>query len=77
MMVTQDKYELPIMWSDTAAGLERMLGLSGGAVLRSIWKYEHQKIKGYPRYIRVVIEEDEDGQSLTCEEMAGKDPGDV
>lgn len=78
MMVTQDEYALPVVWAESAGELARILGIDRGSVLRSVYNYRHGRCKSlYPRYIKVEIEEGEDGQSLTCEEMAGEDSGDV
>lgn len=53
MIVTRDKYELPIAVEDSSVKLARRIGMSP-ATLRSCMA------KGYKGYCRVEIEEEED-----------------
>lgn len=54
MLVTQDKYELPLVVADSVAELARLTGQKRSSVASAI---THAKKKGFnSRYVKVVIE---------------------
>lgn len=54
MLVTQDKYELPLVVADTVAGLARMTGQKRSSIASAM---SHAKKKGFSsRYKKVVID---------------------
>lgn len=55
IMVTRDKYELPLAVADTAAELASMVGVTTNAVLSGISKTRKGKLKK-SRYIRVEVD---------------------
>ena len=55
IMVTRDKYELPLAVDDTAAELARMVGVTTNAVLSGISKARKGKLKK-AKYIRVEVD---------------------
>lgn len=56
MLVSNDKYELPLMIADSAAELSRRLHLSEGTVSSTI---SCDKKRGYRcRYVKVEIDDD-------------------
>lgn len=60
MLVSQDKYSLPLAIADSPRQLERMLGLRRGTVNRYLSRGREYKT---PRYVRVEIDwSDEDEQ---------------
>lgn len=54
MMVTGDKYQLPVYIADTAKELSKICGTSTNTIYSIVSKYKHGKIK-YPRFICVKI----------------------
>lgn len=58
MLVSNDKYELPLMIADSAAELSRRLHLSEGTVSSTI---SCDKKRGYRcRYVKVEIDDDDE-----------------
>lgn len=57
MLITQDKYELPLAVADTSEELSKMLGLSSSAVASSICRAKQSGRKC--RYIEVRIDEND------------------
>ncbi len=55
MLVTQDKYELPLMVADTATELARKLGLSKDSVASAICKAKKDGRKC--KYVRVELDD--------------------
>ena len=55
MMVSNDKYELPLCVCDTAHELARKVGLSENYVYNAVWKGRHGLRKS--RIIRVDVDE--------------------
>lgn len=54
MLVTQDKYELPLVVADTVAELAKLTGQKRSSVASAI---SHAKKKGFSsRYVEVVID---------------------
>lgn len=54
MLVTSDKYELPLIVTDTMAELARLTGQKRSSVASAI---SHSKKKGFKsRYIKVIID---------------------
>ena len=45
MMVTKDKYELPLAVADTAAELSRMVGCDNSHISRTIREFENNAVK--------------------------------
>lgn len=58
MMVTNDKYELPIAVADNAHELADMLGIKHGTVHSLMWRARKLHIKC--QYIKVEIDEEEE-----------------
>lgn len=59
MMVTQDKYSLPLDFDTNACRLARRLGLERTAVLKYLSEVKSGRLKTeYPRYVRVEVDED-------------------
>ena len=58
MMVTMDKYELPIAVADSAAELARIVGTSKNSIDSAVSRYYSGKIKT-SSYRRIRISEDE------------------
>ena len=60
MMVSKDKYELPLMVEDTMKGLARRAGVSSSTVVHSITNARTRGTKS--QYIEICMEEgDPDG----------------
>lgn len=57
MMVSKDKYELPLAVADSVRELAEMTGGKENSIRTFITKYEHGAIKN-SRYRRVDIDED-------------------
>lgn len=54
MLVSQDKYELPLVVADTVAELAKLTGQKRSSVASAI---SHSKKKGFSsRYVKVVID---------------------
>lgn len=54
MLVTQDKYELPLVVADSVAELAKLTGQKRSSVASAI---SHAKKKGFnSRYIRVIVD---------------------
>lgn len=54
MLVTQDKYELPLVVADTVAELAKLTGKKRSSVASAI---SHAKKKGFSsRYVKVVLD---------------------
>lgn len=78
MQVTEDKYSLPIVIADTSEELARKCGVKLNTIHHYISLFASGKKHGFPKYIRVVLrEEDLDEQNSGCEAAAGPDSGDV
>lgn len=56
MLVTADKYELPMLLASSAAELAKMCGVSKNTVFVEAWRYE-QRMRERSRYVRVKLEE--------------------
>lgn len=54
LMVTKDKYELPLAVADTSAELERMLGLREKSIIKQI--YKAKKANRKCQYIKVEVD---------------------
>lgn len=61
MQVTEDRYSLPIVIADTSRELAEKCGVKHNTVRHNISLHESGVYKGYPKYIRVILEDDEDG----------------
>lgn len=59
MMVSKDKYELPLAVADSAPQLAEMVGVSVNSIFSSYSCYIHGKHK-FSRYRKVEIEEVDD-----------------
>lgn len=59
MMVSKDKYELPIAVADNVRELAEMTGGSENSIRSFISKYEHGDIKN-SRYRKVVVDDEQD-----------------
>ena len=54
MLVTQDKYELPLVVADTVAELARLTGQKRSSVASAI---THAKKKGFSsKYVKVILD---------------------
>lgn len=60
MQVTKDRLSLPLIVRDTSAELAAACGISRTAVSSYISHFESGRDKGYPRYIRVIVEDEDD-----------------
>lgn len=60
MRVTADKYSLPIVIADTGRELARKCAVKSNTVFHHISLHESGRAKGYPKYIRVVLEGEDD-----------------
>ena len=59
MEITKDKYELPVAVADSEAALARMVGVKKNCISQCI---AHTKKRGGKcKYIKVVLEDEEDG----------------
>lgn len=57
MLVSMDKYELPLAVADSASQLARMVGANRNTIFTSIYQ---ARTKGYrSKYVKVEIEEDD------------------
>ena len=56
MLVTNDKYELPIAVADSAADLARMLGINANTIYSAVCRTD--KLGYWSRYVRVEVEDD-------------------
>ena len=61
MQVTADRYSLPIVVADSSRELAMKCGVKHNTVRHNISMHESGRYKGYPKYIRVILEDDEDG----------------
>ena len=59
MLVSQDKYELPLIVALSAAELARKCGVNKYTIIGQILRYEQGKIHR-SRYVRVEIDEEEE-----------------
>lgn len=59
MLVTQDRYSLPLLICDTGRELAKACGVKPNTVFHHISLHESGRLKGYPKYIRVVLEKGE------------------
>lgn len=59
MLVTKDKFELPIAVADNPYQLSAMIGKSVNTIVSTVSKYERGVYKKCP-YRRVVIESDDE-----------------
>lgn len=60
MRVTQDKYSLPLDFDTSPTALARRLGEPCHTVFQSVWRQRNGKSKGYPRYVCVEVENDDE-----------------
>lgn len=60
MRVTQDKYQIPIDFDTSPTELAKRLGVNVNGVLANIWRQKHGKLKGFPRYICVEVDDGND-----------------
>ena len=60
MMISKDKYELPIAVADTASELAKIVGKTKNHIQSEVSHYEHGRLKR-PRFVRVRLE---DGDSI-------------
>ena len=56
LMVTNDKYQLPLFVADTARELSKMCGVPANTIYCMMSKYKHGKIK-FSRFICVEVDE--------------------
>lgn len=59
MMVSRDKYELPMAVADTLKELGGILGVSHTSISHQIRRQEAGTMKRRSKYVKVMIEEDE------------------
>lgn len=59
MEVTKDKYELPVAVADSAAALARLVGVRRNTISQCMSHTE--RYGGKCKYIKVVLEDEEDG----------------
>lgn len=59
MLVSQDKYELPLVVASSAGELARKLGKNKNTIESCLCHYEHGRLKKCP-YVRVKIDDTED-----------------
>lgn len=59
MMVTRDKYELPLAIADTARELAELTGFNKNSIMRSVLTYEAGSKRSRFRKVRVDRNEDE------------------
>lgn len=57
-MVTQDKYQLPILVTDTGRELSKILGLNPDTVAQYIYHDKTKVHSKYPRYIKVEVDDE-------------------
>lgn len=70
MMVTQDKYSLPLDFDTSPTALARRLGLVRTAVPSYISRFKSGDLKPeYPRYICVEVEDEDDDESGWLDKM--------
>ena len=60
MKVTKDRLSLPLIVRDTSKELAEACGVSRTSVSSYINHFESGKFRGYPIYIRVILEGEED-----------------
>ena len=60
MCLSDDKYSLPIVIADTSRELARKCGVKLNTIHHYINLYEKGVFRGNPKYIRVIIKEDDD-----------------
>ena len=58
MLVTSDKYELPLVVEDSAGLLARRLGVKPNNIMSAISKARNRK--GRCKFVKVVIEDNDD-----------------
>lgn len=58
MLVTPDRYELPILITDSAVDLAKAAGVSISCVSHMIRKRERGTLKTRSRYVRVWLDEE-------------------
>jgi len=57
MRVTQDKYQIPIDFDTSPTELAKRLGEPRESLFCDVWRQKHGKLKGYPRYICVEVDD--------------------
>lgn len=77
MRVTADKYSLPIVTADTARELAKKCGVLPNTIHHHINLHKRGVLGSYPLYIRVVLEEECDGQDSYSQTADGQDTADV
>ena len=60
MVVTQDKYELPIAWAESARELARMLGVDVTSILHAVGRHEKSPRKESKYKLVWVSDQDDD-----------------
>lgn len=60
MLVTPDKYELPVLVADSAAELAKAVGVTISSVSHMVRMRERGKLKTRSRYVRVWVDETEE-----------------
>lgn len=60
MVVTQDKYELPIAWAESAWELARMLGVDATSILHAVGRCEKNPRKKSKYKLVWVSDQDDD-----------------
>lgn len=61
MLVTEDKYELPVMVASSASQLAKMCGVTANTVLAMAWRHD-KGIHKRSKYVRVKLEEGDDDE---------------
>lgn len=60
LLVTQDKYELPLAVTDTQEELARIAGVTAGTVMSSLSRNKHSKKPRKSKYRVVWVPRDDD-----------------
>lgn len=64
MRVTEDEYALPIVIADSSRELARKCGVKLNTIHHHISQHASGRVQGYPKYIRVVLEEEDEMEKL-------------
>lgn len=57
MVVSEDKYELPLALADTVDELAEIINVNSNSIFSALSKFKHGKIK-FSRYVKVEIDDD-------------------
>ena len=60
MMITKDKYELPMVVADTPRELASICGVSPSSISHQVLRREAGTLKHRSKYVRVIIDDEED-----------------